>query len=130
MEEYNPDLESLVTPLDVDKYKKFLLKSSYDPEKTQELVHGFSQGFDLGYRGPTNVRLEANNLKLRVGSKTELWNKIMQEVKEKRFAGGFRVPPFEHFIQSPLGRCLHLAMKPDVTRIEYQFQKKKKKGVL
>ena len=39
------------------------------------------------------------------GQETEiiLWNKVMKEVKEKRFAGPFKEIPFEHFIQSPIG---------------------------
>lgn len=103
MEEFNPDLESLVTPLRVSEYEKLLIQSNYDQAKAKRLIEGFTDGFDLGYRGPTDVQLEANNLRFRVGSKTELWNKIMLEVKEKRFAGGFRRPPYDNFIQSPLG---------------------------
>ena len=43
------------------------------------------------------------NLKLRVGSQISLWNKIMKEVKLKRYAGPFKEPPFSEFIQSPVG---------------------------
>lgn len=77
-------------------------------QETNELVDGFRNGFDLGYRGPTDVKMEANDLKVRVGSKKELWNKIMDEVKAKRFAGGFRQPPFDNYIQSPLGNKISL----------------------
>ena len=38
-----------------------------------------------------------------VGTKTELWNKVMKEVKEKRYAGPFDKIPFENYIQSPIG---------------------------
>ena len=48
-------------------------------------------------------RRTAPNLKLRIGNKTELWNKVMDEVKLGRFAGPFESPPFEHFVQSPIG---------------------------
>lgn len=102
-EEFNPDFKSLITPLNVTRYYELLLQSEYDESKTRYLVDGFTNGFDLGYRGPKQVRREARNLRLRVGSKTELWNKIMEEVQQGRFAGGFRNPPFEFFIQSPLG---------------------------
>ena len=47
--------------------------------------------------------LNARNLKLNVGSKTELWNKVMKEVKEKRYAGPYHKIPFEYYIQSPIG---------------------------
>lgn len=106
LEQFNPDLDSLVTPLNVQAYHRLLLQSQYPSDKVKTLVDGFNSGFDLGYRGPTKVRLEANNLKFRVGNKLELWNKIMKEVKAKRFAGGFKQPPFEHYIQSPLGMKL------------------------
>lgn len=102
-EEFNPDFVSLVTPLNIAKYQQLLMESNYDTRKAKQLVDGFTNGFDLGYRGPTDVCLEANNLKFHVGNKTILWNKIMKEVKEGRFAGGFRKPPFKFYIQSPLG---------------------------
>lgn len=97
----------MITPVDVNRYEQLLNESGYDQHKSAELVNGFTNGFDLGYRGPKDVVMEARNLKLRVGSKIELWNKIMKEVKEKRFAGGFKKPPFEFYIQSPLGNWFH-----------------------
>ena len=33
----------------------------------------------------------------------ELWNKMMKEVELGRFAGPYEVPPFESFVQSPIG---------------------------
>ena len=48
------------------------------------------------------MRKTAPNLKLRVGSKLELWNKVMKEVKAKRYAGPFKKVPFQNFIQSPI----------------------------
>ena len=85
---------------------KLLWETNYDTKKRQFLVNGFREGFDLGYKRPQNFvkRQFALNLKIRVGSKTELWNKIMNEVKLKRYAGPFAdEPPFEEFIQSPIG---------------------------
>lgn len=104
IEAFNPDLDTIVTPLDVEAYHKLLKESKFDEQKSEILIDGFTNGFDLGYRGPRNIKLEAKNLKLRVGSKLDLWNKIMKEVKEGRFAGGFRQPPFRFYIQSPLGK--------------------------
>lgn len=91
--------------MNVKEYAKLLQQSGFDQSKSNELIDGFTNGFDLGYRGPRKVKLQANNLKLHVGSKIELWNKVMHEVKEKQFAGGFKVCPFDYFIQSPLGNC-------------------------
>ena len=61
-------------------------------------------GFSLGYEGPHNVKQYSPNLKL--NNKTEeivLWNKVMKEVKEGRYAGPFKTPHFDNFIQSPIG---------------------------
>ena len=43
------------------------------------------------------------NLKIKVGSATELWNKVMTEVKARRYAGPYETVPFKYFIQSPIG---------------------------
>ena len=40
---------------------------------------------------------------LHVGSEVELWNKIMKEVKLKRFVGPFNNIPYDSYIQSPVG---------------------------
>ena len=47
------------------------------------------------------MKITAPNLKITVGSETELWNKVMKEVKEKHYAGPFEEIPFEDgYIQS------------------------------
>ena len=61
------------------------------------------QGFDIGYNGPTERKSESANIPLKIGSKEELWNKIMKEVKLKRVAGPFNTVPFDNYIQSPIG---------------------------
>ena len=58
----------------------------------------------LGYCGETNnIRRFAPNLKLRIGSKVKLWNKVMKEVKAGRYAGPYEEVPFKNVIQSPIG---------------------------
>ena len=99
----NLDLENIVTPVEVDVFKQLLNESAYDQQKANYLVKGFRHGFSLGYQGPTKVKRKAQNLKLTVGSKLELWNKIMIEVKAKRYAGPFKKIPYRYFIQSPVG---------------------------
>lgn len=99
----NFDMTSIVMPVDVDKLKDLLGEIGYQEEKTSFLIKGFTYGFDLGYQGPQNRTQYSNNLKLRVGSEVELWNKVIQEVKAGRFCGPFDQPPFEHFVQSPIG---------------------------
>ena len=45
----------------------------------------------------------SRNMPFQVGSLTELWNKVMKEVSQTRYAGPFKAPPCTYFIQSPLG---------------------------
>ena len=100
----NLDLENICSPVKADVLEKLLIQSGYDKEKTNFLVDGFRNGFSIGYQGPKDVRQRAPNLKFRgVGNKTILWNKVMKEVKLKRFAGPFNQIPFDTCIQSPIG---------------------------
>ena len=100
----NYDLENVITPVDTTALRKLLTESHYDTEKTNFLINSFEEGFDIGYCGDENVKLTAPNLKFRqVGSKTELWNKVMKEVKLKRYAGLYNAIPFDSYIQSPIG---------------------------
>ena len=123
----NLDLENIVTPVDVDKFELLLKETGYCPQKSYKLLHSFRNGFDLGYRGPENVQLKAPNLKLTIGSETELWNKVMKEVKLKRYAGPFREIPFKNYIQSPIG----LVPKDDgkKTRLIFHLSYPKNEGL-
>ena len=88
----------------METLRKLLTQTGYDKIKSKKLTDGFTYGFPIGYNGNrTNIKMKAANLKLFVGSKTELWNKVMKEVKEKRYAGPFEEVPFKNFIQSPIG---------------------------
>ena len=71
----------------VDFYEALLKEAKYDDTKTKYLVDGFTNGFSLCYQGDKKVARKKQNLKLRVGSKKKLWNKIMTEVNSKRYAG-------------------------------------------
>ena len=94
----------IVTPVNAERFKELLVQFQYDPVETQFIFNGFKNGFDLGYRGPTeNIQRVAPNLKFRIGNPTMLWNRVMKEVKLKRYAGPFQKPPFQNFIQSPIG---------------------------
>ena len=113
-----------MTPVDVDIYEKLLITSGYDPGKTKYLVDGFRYCFSLRFEGNSLVRRTAPNLKLRIGSQTELWNKVMTEVKAKRYAGPFTDPPFEHFIQSPIGLVPKDKGKKDKTDFSFVLSRK------
>ena len=84
-------------------FRNLLQEAGYPPQKIQFLYQGFTGGFSLGYEGKTDVQLFSPNLKLMVGNQTVLWNKVMKEVRLKRFAGPFNRVPFKSFIQSPIG---------------------------
>ena len=99
----NYDLDNVISPVNVERYEQLLIGSKYNKGKTQYLVDGFRNGFSIGYEGETNVKQGAPNLTLHVGSKVELWNKVMKEVKLKRYAGPFHHIPFENYIQSTIG---------------------------
>ena len=99
----NFNLCDVVTPVKADKLEQLLTDYRYDVEKTKFLINGFRNGFSIGYKGSADVKLTSPNLILRVGNKTELWNKVMKEVKEGRYAGPFEKIPFANYIQSPIG---------------------------
>ena len=85
----------------MNQLHQLLQQTKYDKQNTKYLVEGFTKGFDIGYRGPYNRKDTADNLPFRIGSKIELWN--IKEVQEGRYAGPFKAPPGEHYVQSPLG---------------------------
>ena len=100
----NLDLGNIKTPVNVKVFEKLLKESRYDEAKTAFLVDGFTNGFPIGYAGTEDVKITSPNLKFReVGEPIMLWNKVMKEVKENRYAGPFVEIPFEHYIQSPIG---------------------------
>ena len=100
----NYDLNNMVTPVDADRFQELLVQADYDKKETEFIIDGFRNRFDLGFRGTVKgVRRFAPNLKLRVGNEVILWNKVMKEVKLGRYAGPYDEPPFDEFIQSPIG---------------------------
>ena len=83
---------------------QLLIETKYDKRKTDYLIQGFTKGFDIGYRGKEDVKYRTQNLKLNgPEEKLILWNKVMKEIKAKRFAGPFEQIPFTNYIQSPIG---------------------------
>ena len=97
----NFNLENISTLVNYKELEWLLKETKYDPLET-DLVQGFKNGFDLQYQGPTCRQSEAKNLLIMVGSKVEIWNKLMKEVQLKWVAGPFKVVPFENYIQSPI----------------------------
>ena len=96
-------MDNLLTPVKADKLQNMLEEANYDPIEIEFLTKGFKEGFSLGYEGNPDVKLKSPNLKIRIGDEIDLWNKVMKEVKLKRYAGPFAEIPFEYYIQSPIG---------------------------
>lgn len=72
-------------------------------------MEGFTKGFALKFKGSRTGQHQAKNLKLRIGNKQILWNKIMKEVEAKRYLGPFKkddpifTEKFDYFYQNPIG---------------------------
>ena len=65
MEHYeNFDVSNITTPVNAVKLHQLLTDTSYDPVKTRFLVKGFTEGFDLGYRGPQMSERSQNTILL------------------------------------------------------------------
>ena len=99
----NFDIDSLVTPVKVKRLEALLKETNYNEAETQFTVNGFRHRFAIGYHGNINAKLTAPNLRLKNSSESiVLWNKVMTEVKLKRYAGPFSEMPFKdsHYIQS------------------------------
>ena len=91
--DFNP-LE-IVSPIVVHKLLCFLYLSGCNSGKTKALIRGFTDGFDIGYRGPKIRKNTSNNVPLTVGTDQDLWEKVMKEVKLKKYSGPFTGIPSE-----------------------------------
>ena len=102
---YNFDLENIVTPVNVKELGKLLRESCYNESETEFILDGFTNGFDIGYEGPEDRQDSSQNIPIRnnLGSKFDLWDKVMKEVSEGRYTGPFEQISFKNYIQSPIG---------------------------
>ena len=111
--------------MDADQLRQLLIETKYDKEEIEFLYKGFTEGFDLQYRGPEERQSLSKNLPFMVGNKTELWGKLMKEVKMARVAGPFSQILFQNFMQSPIG-LVPKAGSNDQTRLifhlSYEFE--------
>ena len=99
----NYNLQNIVIPIKVDELEKMLMDSNYDETETRFLVDGFRYGFSLGYQGPESRQDESDNIPFReVGSKEEMWKKLMSEVELGRYAGPIESIPYKNFAQLPI----------------------------
>ena len=122
------DLENIVTLLKVNKFAELLCESNYNKEESEFLVDGFTNGFNIGYQGPSVRQSESENIPFdNIGSKEELWEKTMKEVKKLRVAGPFEHIPFSNYIQSPIGLVPKAGWKTRmIFHLSYNFNSKRK----
>ena len=98
--------DEIKMPIKSDKLEELLNASGYDQGKTDYLINGFRNGFNIEYAGRTDRKEFSDNLPLGdLGDSTDLWNKVMKEVELGRYTGPYELDelPFDHFLQSPLG---------------------------
>ena len=99
----NLDLESTITPINIEEFDKLLTLANYPRTKAEFLIQGFMHSFDIGYTGSRNRISTSDNIPFSIGDEFEMWSKVMKEVKLGQYTGPFDNVPFEHFIQSPIG---------------------------
>ena len=98
------DYKEITTPIKVNWLWDLLVQSNYDKTKTKILIEGFTEGFDLGYRGPVKRTDTADNLPIKSPDDLfDIWGKLVKEVKLSRIAGPFTNIPTKHYMQSPIG---------------------------
>ena len=99
-------MDTIASPVDYNKLSDLLHKTNYDRNEMEFLIDGFSNGFDLRYQGPTDRRDKSDNIPFTpgVGNESELYNKVMKEVKLGQFLGPWLEEdiPFKFFVQSPI----------------------------
>ena len=94
-----------MSPINVAVLESYLRCANYDQSDTEFLINGFHNGFSIGYQGPLIRSSQAKNIPFTPGvsSHTEMWNKIMMEIKQGHAAPPFSEIPYENYIQSPTG---------------------------
>ena len=71
-------------PIHINRFKELLELSKYDPDEANFLVRGFLWGFDLEYEGYYDRVDTSKNIPLRdIGTESDLWCKMIKEVKAK-----------------------------------------------
>ena len=121
---HNFNLEDIITPINVEALHRMLIETNYNKNETEFLVKGFSEGFDIGYHGSWTHQDRSENIPLQVGTKEELWSKIMKEVKVGRVAGPFDQITFKYYIQSPVGLVPKANNQTRMTfHLSYDFKK-------
>ena len=96
-------MTEIVTPINVTRFQRYLMDSGFCRDRSEHLIQGFKEGFDIGYRGPLIRQDTSNNIPLNLGTPQDLWDKLMKEVSMHRYAGPYKKIPYVNYMQSPIG---------------------------
>ena len=117
------NLQDLTTPIEVSVLTRLLEESNYDSDETNFIINGFTEGFDVGYRGPTLRQDTSNNIPFTVGDEYDMWEKLMKEIKMKRVAGPYEEIPYKNYMQSPIGLVPKAGNKTRlIFHLSYEFK--------
>ena len=65
-------IDNIVTSIKVNHLKYCLETLGYDKDKSEELIDGSTNGFELGYEGEINRQDYSNNIPLKIGTSIDL----------------------------------------------------------
>ena len=109
--------------MDVSVLRSLIHQSNYNRNEAEFVLNGFTEGFDIGYKGTTLRSDTANNIPFTVGDKYDLWSKLMKEVKLKRVAGPFEEIPYLNYMQSPIELVPKAGQKTRlIFHLSYEFK--------
>jgi hypothetical protein len=89
------------TPINPNRLLEHLQHISYDLEKTQYLVNGFTYGFRIQHQGIVSGPTPVNDPSISQHFEIAL-QKINKELSAGRMKGPYSSPPFKHFRISPI----------------------------
>ena len=67
----------------------------YPTKEWEFVISGFGGRFSLEYKSDHKVQIKSPNLEIGVRTGIDLWNKVMKEVKLKRYTGPYKDIPEE-----------------------------------
>jgi hypothetical protein len=93
------------SPITITKLKVKLMEyAQVNKSQANEYMHGFSNGFSLGYMGPRVLKKSKNLISVAQNkAELEIYSKIKGEIEKGRVRGPFEVPPFDNLRCSPIG---------------------------
>ena len=98
----------------------------YENGKRDDLINGFENGFNIGFKGPVNQIIARNHPSI-FANADAVDSHVRTELSKGRIAGPFTHPPFPSFICSPI--ALIPKKEPGKFRLIHDLSYPKGKGV-